>query len=170
MPRSSHVLSRSWHCIVGVQAYSFVIPPAGSDMHLQFKLRRWGIAILLSAPELIVGGWMHVERTLCQRHPPDLEQAYVWEFISPGRIRGVGDCTLTEQRSIVLLYLESDGLHWRIDGDNIVDQRTAADGRKLIRHQVARALSSMRIQGLPWSVPDSIANKHVQQALKTQPF
>ena len=44
-------------------------------MHLQFKLRRWGIAILLSAPELIVGGWMHVEKTLCQRHLPDLEQA-----------------------------------------------------------------------------------------------
>ena len=60
---------------VGVQTYSFVIPPAGRDMHFQLKMRRWGIAILLSAPELIVGGWMHVEKTLCQRHPPDLEQA-----------------------------------------------------------------------------------------------
>ena len=55
-------------------------------MHLQFKLRRWGIEILLSAAELIVGGWIQVQRTLRQRQSPDLEQAYAWEFVSPGRI------------------------------------------------------------------------------------
>ena len=145
MPRSSHVLSRSWHCIVGVQAYSFVIPPAGSDMHLQFKLRRWGIAILLSAPESIAGGWMHVEETLCQRHPPDLEQAYVWEFVCSGRIRGVGDRTFTEQQSIVLLDQESNGIHWSIAGDNIADQRAAADCRTLLGTKSHGTLSCMRI-------------------------
>uniref|UniRef100_M4C229 RxLR effector candidate protein n=1 Tax=Hyaloperonospora arabidopsidis (strain Emoy2) TaxID=559515 RepID=M4C229_HYAAE len=106
MPRSSHVLSRSWHCI-----------DSGS--------------------------------------------------------RRVGDRTLTEQRSIVLLDQEIDCLHWSIAGDKIADQRTAADCRTLLRHQVARDIvfyAHPLLHGHRWSVPDYIANKHVQQALTTQPF
>uniref|UniRef100_A0AAV1UY68 Uncharacterized protein n=1 Tax=Peronospora matthiolae TaxID=2874970 RepID=A0AAV1UY68_9STRA len=142
-------------------------------MHLQFKLRRWEIEILMSVPESKVGGWMHMERTLCQRHPPGLGQAYAWEFFSSDRIRGVGDLTLTEQPSVVLLDQESDGLHWSIAGDNIGDPRTADACQTLLRHQIARDIvfyTHLLLYGLPWNVPGYAANKHVQQALKTQPF
>ena len=58
-------------------------------------------------------------------------------------------------------------------GDNIADQRTAANCRTLLRHQVARDIvfyAHPLLHGLRWSVLDSIAKEHVQQALKPQPF
>ena len=39
-------------------------------------------------------------------------RAYDWTFLSPGQIQGVGANMCTEQRNIILLEQESDGLHW----------------------------------------------------------
>ncbi|CAI5719346.1 unnamed protein product [Peronospora destructor] len=68
---------------------------------------------------------------------------------------------------------DSDGIHWSIAANNIEDQRTAADCQKLRKVQVARGIvfyANPLIHGFPWSVPDTIANKHVLLALKKQPF
>ena len=78
-----------------------------------------------------------------------------------------------EQRSTILLEHEQEGIHWCIAADNVVDQRTVADYLTLRRSEAAQGNvfhAHSQVQGLPWSVPDSIANKHVQRALKTQPF
>ena len=85
------------------------------------------VAILLSAPNITIGGNLQLQRTLRQRHPPELVWAYGGELLSPGRVRGVGSCASTERGVGILLDQESDGVHCRVAADNILDQRTAAD-------------------------------------------
>ena len=142
-------------------------------MHQQAKLRRWAIAILLIARTMAIGGGLQVRPTLRQRHPLDLVRAYDWTFLSPGQIQGVGTNSFIEQRNVILLEQESDGLHWVVAGDNIENRQTATDCQTLLQSAEARGIvfhTRPFLHGLPWSVPDSIANKHVLMALKQQPF
>ena len=158
---------------LGVHTYSIVIPSVGHRTHQQAKLRRWGIAILLSAPHLTVGASLLVQRPLCLRHPPALVRAYEWSLLAPGRVQGTVESPYPEQRIVIQLEQEQDGIHWCIAADNVEDQRTATDCQTLRRRVHTQGIvfyAHPHIHGLPWSVPDSVANTHVQRALKTQPY
>ena len=59
-----------------------------------------------------IGGALQAHRNLVLRHPPELVNEYVWNFITPGIIRGVSVGTSTKQRKFILLEQESNGIHW----------------------------------------------------------
>ena len=52
---------------VGINTYTFALPTTGARMHQQAKLRRWGLAILLSAPSMEIGGGIQVTQELRTR-------------------------------------------------------------------------------------------------------
>ena len=93
-----------------------------------------------------IGASLHVPQTLLQRHPPELVQAYEWELIAPGRVRRIGECQTPEQRSIILLEQERDGIHSIVAADDGVHQRTAADCLTLRRSHADRSIVFTRIR------------------------
>merc|ERR1712137_77420 len=158
---------------IGVRTYSFVIPTVGATTHQQAKLRRWGIAILLSAPCLGIGERLGVRPTLVPRHPPHLTHDYVWESVVTGHIRGVVIATAPGQRGVIELEQQSNGIHWTLAATNTEDRYTEADCQQLRRAQDAGGIvfqAHPLLHGLPWSVPDSVANRHVLLAIKKQAF
>ena len=64
---------------IGCHTYSFVLPTAGTVTYQQAKLRRWGLAILLSAPSLAVGQELQIRTGLRLRHSSQVTQTYTWE-------------------------------------------------------------------------------------------
>ena len=112
---------------------------------------------------MIVGASLPVHRP----PPPGLVRAYDWRLLAPGRVQGTGECQYPGQRITIQLEQEQDGIHWCIAANNVEDQRTAADCLTLRRREAAQGIvfyAHPQVHGLPWSVPDSIANKHVQRA------
>ena len=65
------------------RTYSFVIPTLWDTSHQQAKLRRWGLAILLSAPRLDIGKSLLVRQDVQPHHLPRLTQVYAWEYTAP---------------------------------------------------------------------------------------
>ena len=112
---------------IGCRTYSFVLATAGTVTYQQAKLRRWGLAILLSAPSLEVGEELHVRTDLRLRHPPQMTQTYTWKHTMTGRIRGVVVNSDQGRQSAIALEQDSDGIHWSIAANNIEDQQMAAD-------------------------------------------
>ena len=90
-----------------------------------------------------------------------------------GRIRGVSLNSYQGRQSAIALEKDSNGIHWSISADHIEYQQTAVDCHRLRKDQVAKVIvfyANPLIHGFPWSVPDTLANKHVLVALKKQPF
>ena len=74
---------------------------------------------------------------------------------------------------VLLLEQGIDGIHWRLAPDNGASQHTAADCETLRQGQDWGGIvfyAHPCIHGFPWSVPDSVANRHVLRAIKKQPF
>ncbi|CAI5719351.1 unnamed protein product [Peronospora destructor] len=61
---------------IGIRTYSFIISTVGATSYQQAKLRRWVLAILLSAPSLAVGQELQVRQDILLRHPPKLTRDY----------------------------------------------------------------------------------------------
>ena len=77
------------------------------------------------------------------------------------------------RQSAIDLEQDSGGIHWSIAANNIEDQQTAAYCRHLRKDQSAGGIvfyANPLIHGFPWSLPDTIANKHILSSLKKQPF
>ena len=101
--------------------------------HQQVKLRRWGIAILLTAPCLDIGERHQVRLDLVPRHPKHLTHAYVWECIATGHIRGVLIASDPGQRGVIELEQQSNGIHSKVAATNTEDRYTTSDCQKLRR-------------------------------------
>ena len=129
--------------------YSFVIPPAGTKMHQQAKLRRWGLAILLSAPRLDIGEGLQVRNQLLPRHPQQLVHVYAWEYVTMGHVRGTMVDNASSQGSVIQLEQASNGIHWTVAASNIEDQQTAADCQKLRPKQHIGGIVFMGFHGCP---------------------
>ena len=89
------------------------------------------------------------------------------------RIRGVLVNSEQGRQSAIDLEQDSDEIYWSIAANNIEDPRTAADCHRLRKDQSAGGIvfyANPLIHGIPWSVPDTIANKHVLLSLKKHPF
>jgi hypothetical protein len=68
---------------------------------------------------------------------------------------------------------QPNGLHWRVKEEQQEDAETAEDVVKLQQRQQDGSVvfaAHPGIHGVPWSVKDSIANKHVLKVLKMQPY
>ena len=81
--------------------------------------------------------------------------------------------TSTKQRGIILLEQESNDTHWGIADSIIADHRTMDDCKTIRQRQAARSIVSYAhplLHRIPWAVPDSVANKNAQLAIKKQPF
>ena len=100
---------------IGACTYSFVIQSAGETQHQQAKLRRWGLAILLSAPTLAVREGLQVGTTLVLRQPPQLTQDYIWKYTTAGCVSGITVDSDPGQRRVVALSQDSDGIYWSIE-------------------------------------------------------
>ena len=77
------------------------------------------------------------------------------------------------RQSAIDLEQDSDGIHWSIAANNIEDQQTAADCHRLRKDQRTEDIvfyANLLMYEFPWSVLDTIANKHVLLSLKKQPF
>ena len=105
--------------------------------------------------------------------PPTLKQTYTWEHTMTGRIRGVLVNSEQGRQSAIDLEQDSNIIQWSIAANNIEDQRTDADCHRLRKEQRAGDIvfyANPLIHGFPWTVPDTIANKHALLVLKKQPF
>ncbi|KAE8981596.1 hypothetical protein PR003_g12314 [Phytophthora rubi] len=107
------------------------------------------------------------------RHQPKLEHDYHWEYIAPGRAKGIriGQTDLTT--NAIEVEQTHNGIHLRVIETGSEDRDTAADRVKLQRFQDIGSIvfyAHPNAHGMQWSVPDNIANKHVLVALKKQSF
>ena len=96
---------------IGGKVYSFVLSTVGAVEHQQSKLRRWGLAILLSAPTISIGGWLQVWRWLHLRNPPQLKSINAWEPTTPGRVQSIMPKVGCDQPSVIPLEQASSGIH-----------------------------------------------------------
>lgn len=158
---------------IEVRTYSFVIPTVGATTYQQAKLRRWGLAILLSAPSLSISQELQLRVEQFLRHPPNLTQDYTWTYTKLGCVSGIVEVSDPDQRSVINLEQNSDGIHWSIAANSIEDQRTAADCQLFQKENLDEGIvfsANPLIHGFPWSVPETIANMHVLLAIKKQVF
>jgi hypothetical protein len=156
-----------------VGTYVMQIPTVAGKMHRQVKLRRWGLAIVLSSPRMEIGEQLEVHNQIQLRHPTKLESTYRWEATTEGHAHGTSTDRTTGGRSLIELGQQPDGVHWRVNEEKAVDDRTCRDCQHLSRYEEEGGIvfyAHPQIHRFPWSVPDSIANKHVVQALKKLPF
>jgi hypothetical protein len=153
--------------------YTFEIPDIDGKQHQQAKLRRWGLAILLNAPALKIGESLQVSSQLSIRHPMELSNHYTWTV----RERGLTVGTTKERRGGASHWIEVEqqpnGIHWHIREGPEADRYTAADRERMRRYQQEGSIvffAHPLVHGFPWSVKDSVANKHVMKVIKKQPF
>ena len=107
------------------------------------------------------------------RHPLHLQHSYAWEPTTLGRVRWTIADEGRNRVGVLLLEQGIDGIHWRLAPDNGESQHTAADCETLRQGQDWGGIlfyAHPCIHGFPWSVPDSVANRHVLRAIKKQPF
>ena len=86
-----------------------------------------------------------------------------------GGIKGVLVNSDQCRKTAIALKQDSDGIHWNIAANNIENQQTAADCHRLRKDQKEGSIV-FYANRFPWSVTDTIANKHVLLSLKKQPF
>ncbi|EGZ11079.1 hypothetical protein PHYSODRAFT_455498, partial [Phytophthora sojae] len=98
---------------IGVKTYTMIIPVAGDSRHQRAKLRRWGVAILMSAPQIGIGCSLRISKVLRPRHPLKLQHDYEWEYVSDGHARGTpkGEGG-SERGGSIALEQRSNGIHW----------------------------------------------------------
>jgi len=142
-------------------------------MHRQDKMRRWGLPVLLSSPLLAIGEQIAVRNSIRLRHPTELEANYEWEMTTPGHARGVSSNSQTEDQYVIEMDQQENGIHWCVGKPLAADAVTRRDRRKLSRYEAEGSIVFFAhpwLHRFEWSVPDSIANRHVVNALKKQPF
>jgi hypothetical protein len=125
-----------------------------------------GLAILLSSPALEIG-----ERRM--RHAGKLTQRYHWEATTPGHAHGISIDSRTVVAHEIALDQQSDGVQWQIQATTAPDHYTRQDTQHLRRDELDGGIvfyAHPLLHGVSWSVPETIANKHVVKALKKQPF
>jgi hypothetical protein len=156
-----------------VNTYTMKIPTVNGKMHRQDKLRRWGIPILLVSPILEIGEQLTVSKRLRMRHVTKLDASYDWEATTSGHARGISTDLQTGDQHVLVVDQQADGKHWRVGGALAADEVTRHDQQKLRSHEAEGSIvfyAHPRVHGFEWSVPETIANRHVVQALKKQPF
>jgi hypothetical protein len=157
----------------GSTTYSMRIPTAGEAGHQQAKLRRWGLAILLNAPRLPIRGTLEVSSTIKFRHQMELEHDYTWKVTEAGEVVGTVTQAAGGTSANIALEQQSNGIHWKVCAERGDTQLTAGDVTKLQKFQQSGSIvfyAHPWCHGIPWVVPDNIANKHVIAVLKKQPF
>ncbi|EEY55920.1 uncharacterized protein PITG_08664 [Phytophthora infestans T30-4] len=92
--------------------YEFSIPVEGEAKYQQAKLRRWGLAILLSAPSIAVGAVLQVTNKLTLRHPPTLVKGFIWYILQDGRARGSRPPGTEAETTTITLEQMPNGITW----------------------------------------------------------
>jgi hypothetical protein len=158
----------------GATTYSMKIPTIGIAGHQQAKLRRWALAILLNAPHLAIGEYLAVSREITFRHQMQLEQDYHWKVTATGTVIGSAKHPQGGQPDEIELEQQGNGVYWQVCTNMGNEDDTMVGDRKRLQQNQSNGSIVFNAHplchGIPWSVPDNIANKHVGAVLKKQPF
>jgi hypothetical protein len=120
---------------LGEMTSAFEIPAKGEQMHQQAKLRRWGLAILLNAPQLQAGRTLEVGRGLRMRHPTHLEGTYSWTVAENETAVDAPTSTHNHRHGYLALKQQNDGIHWRDEEERLPDAILEADRKKLSKYE-----------------------------------
>jgi hypothetical protein len=158
---------------IGEMTYAVTIPARGEQMHQQAKLRRWGLAILLNAPQLETERALEVTRVIRMRHLTHLEGTYTWTAADSGKAVGTPTGAHNHRGGFLALEQQSDGIHWKMEEEKLPDEILEADRKKLMKYDNEGSIvfyAHPAIHSFPWHVAESVANKHVLRAIKKEPY